>query len=415
MLSGRAVIVTGAGVGFPVGLAPTQRVRYYARMLQHTGLDVQVLCADPSMSDDGATVPPSQGAEAGVAYRYAGGSPVRSRWFVARRFRALRSWSLVLWTILRIRPQVVLAYPMTTAVSILLVPLAHAVGSVVVCDQSELPSVHAGPGLRGRVRLFWRWSGLRRADGIVAISPGILSDLSAKVGPGHLLLLPVVIDTELVSAPAAPRPDSRDIVYTGRLNEHKDGTATLLDAFSLVARATSDADLVLAGEADPGVLEAYRLRARELGVESSVHFVGRLSRPDLEAQLRSATVLVLPRPDTPQNRANMPTKLIEYLSTGRPVVATAVGTVAETLVDGRDARLCQPNAPAIAEAILAVLNDSVAAEEMAARGRQLAVRRWDYRAHMDCFGGFVRSLVEPRSACGTVPHQQYPSREEIPK
>lgn len=414
MLSDLALIITGEGVGFPQGFAPTQRVRNYAAMLMSTGFRVQVLCADPNYAGpEACRDQKSEGEFEGVAFRYAGGSAVRSPYFLVRRMRAVLGWLRILAAVVSERPAVILAYPMTPTATVLLVPAARMSGAVLVSDQSELPSVHAGAGIRGKVELFWRWRGLRGCDGVVAISPTILTELTSRLEPSRLLLLPVVIDADEFGGPrGAERRASNEIVYTGRLDDTKDGVGTLLEAFAAVIRAKPDARLALAGEHEAPAIEEYRSRAAGLGVEDFTRFTGRLSREDLIRRMREAAALVLPRPDTPQNRANMPTKLIEYLASGSPVVATSVGVVTEVLRDGEHAVLVTPgDRDALSDAIVRVLSHPAESAEMGARGRELAARNWDYRQHAPGLAAFLQELARRRAGGGSRATRTQTARE----
>jgi glycosyltransferase involved in cell wall biosynthesis len=67
-------------------------------------------------------------------------------------------------------------------------------------------------------------------------------------------------------------------------------------------------------------------------------------------------------------------KLREYQACQRPVIAGAVGQMADALHDGDDALLVPPgDAPALAEAIVATYADPDAAAARAARARATVV------------------------------------------
>ena len=58
--------------------------------------------------------------------------------------------------------------------------------------------------------------------------------------------------------------------------------------------------------------------------------------------LKNAKILVLCRPDNRQALGGVPTKLGEYLSTGNPVLVTAVGDIRLYLKDGVNAYVSRP-------------------------------------------------------------------------
>lgn len=81
-----------------------------------------------------------------------------------------------------------------------------------------------------------------------------------------------------------------------------------------------------------------RALARELGVESRVHFLG--WRDDVPRLLASCDVLLLP-----SRWEGMPYIVLEAMAAGRPVVATPVDGARALLADGRAGRLCRSDAP----------------------------------------------------------------------
>jgi glycosyltransferase involved in cell wall biosynthesis len=105
-------------------------------------------------------------------------------------------------------------------------------------------------------------------------------------------------------------------------------------------------------DADP---EVRRLRAiaAGLGVADRLVFTGSVSRADVPAWVRSADVVLAvpwyePFGITP----------LEAMACGRPVVATAVGGLVDTVADGVTGDLVPPRDPAaLGEALAALLAD----------------------------------------------------------
>jgi glycosyltransferase involved in cell wall biosynthesis len=93
---------------------------------------------------------------------------------------------------------------------------------------------------------------------------------------------------------------------------------------------------------------------------------------------------VLARPDSLQAQAGFPTKLGEYLATGRPVVVTRTGEIGSYLVDGKSAYLAEPgNVKDIARQIDAVLSNPDAARVVGEAGRKVSIECFDWRVHKD--------------------------------
>jgi len=131
-------------------------------------------------------------------------------------------------------------------------------------------------------------------------------------------------------------------VCAGRLEEQK-GQDVLLAALGEVRRRGLQFVAVLAGEGSRRA--ALEEQARTLGLAGDLRFPGQVE--DLGPLLAAADAVVLP-----SRWEGMPLVLLEALVRGRPVVASAVGGIAEVAEDGVHARLVPPADPAaLAEAL----------------------------------------------------------------
>jgi glycosyltransferase involved in cell wall biosynthesis len=149
------------------------------------------------------------------------------------------------------------------------------------------------------------------------------------------------------------------VLAVGRLATQK-GFSTLLDAAARWRDMRPEPLLVIVGA---GPLEA-ELKAQAARLQLDAQFAGQ--RGDVPGLLASAAVFVLP-----SLWEGQPLILQEALRAGVPVVATRVGGTPE--LTGEDAaRLVPPgDAPALADAVRAVLTDEV----LAARLREAAANR----------------------------------------
>jgi len=172
----------------------------------------------------------------------------------------------------------------------------------------------------------------------------------------------------------APREDAPDpgpvAVFVGRVDPIKD-LETLLSAFAVVRRAIPDARLEIWGpESDPDYSALLREQAATMGIDTAVSFHGKTSRP-IDA-LHRGRVFV-----QSSVSEGMPFALLEAMSCGRPVVATAVGGVPEVLEPGPF--LVQPQDPrSLAAALTTVLGMSTAERaEVGAANRRRIVHHFE--------------------------------------
>ena len=101
------------------------------------------------------------------------------------------------------------------------------------------------------------------------------------------------------------------------------GLPDLLEAIRIAsAHSKPSLELVVVGD---GQLEvSLKSQARRLGIESSVRFVGRETRPRVATWMSASHVLALASLEE-----GVPNVVLEALASGRPVVATGVGGVPE--------------------------------------------------------------------------------------
>lgn len=169
-------------------------------------------------------------------------------------------------------------------------------------------------------------------------------------------IVPCGVDTAVFTprGPHAARTDRKRLLVLGRIVErkgHDDAVRALV--------SVPDAELVVVGgppaEQLAGVPEVQRLRAvaAEAGVADRLVFTGSVGRADVPAWVRSADVVLAvpwyePFGITP----------LEAMACGRPVVATAVGGLVDTVVDGVTGDLVPPRDPdRLGEVVAALLAD----------------------------------------------------------
>ena len=185
---------------------------------------------------------------------------------------------------------------------------------------------------------------------------------------------PEVLETAyygLESRPATATPRAvgvgRVVVWAGRIDPLKD-LETLLRAAALVLDARPDVRFRLFGSAAAG-REWYLRRCldahRELELGDAVTFEG--FRADTGAVIAEADLVVLS-----SISEGFPFTTLEAMHCGKPVVATAVGGLAEQIPPSCGVTVEPRDPEALAEAILAVLDDPDACAERGRAARERA-------------------------------------------
>jgi len=175
----------------------------------------------------------------------------------------------------------------------------------------------------------------------------------------------------------------------------------LLRVFTKVLRELPDAKLyMIGGGDDPSDEQMLREEAKRLRLEDSVIFTGFLQMEEGWRYVKHADVCVSPFYPTPILNSTSPTKLIEYMAMGKPVVAND-HPEQRLVISESNAGLCVPyNEEAFARAIIELLNDPSRAKEMGIRGKRYVEQYRSYTIIADIVEEAYLRLCEDGSKNG---------------
>lgn len=245
---------------------------------------------------------------------------------------------------------------------------ARKAGLRVVREINEWPL-----SVTWKERWFKRWFEVnvlpKLFDGAICISD-VLVEFWRKHGRKGvpILKLPMTVDVEAIdNIPPSQCGNSPYICYAGGMTEEKDGVETLKKAYEFVKRQYPQVELKLLHD---------------------------LPHDEAVSVMKGAACLALARPDSLQAQAGFPTKLGEYLATGRPVVVTRTGEIDRFLVNGESAYLAEPgNVDDIARQISSVFADTDKAARIGYAGRNVALMVFDWRVHQKELTEWLRRFI----------------------
>ena len=279
----------------------------------------------------------------------------------------------------------------------------EAVAAAWVTGRRLVHTVH-GPYLRhgrsvsqrsrARLRRLLERIAARRVAGIACVTASLRDFVAREMRlPTTISVIHNGIPDYVAPSSSPPRDDARRLVSVGRLASVK-AYDVLLRAFARVSHKRPRLSLTLVG--DGPEREALERLAERLGVSSKVDFAG--FRDDVPDLLSKQDLFVLS-----SRHEGISIAILEAMRAGLPVVATRVGGVPDTVVDGVTGVLVPPDdAPRLAEAIDRLLECPCSLRAIGAAGRAVQRRGFSLgpmrERYLELYGAPVPTTVAVRGA-----------------
>lgn len=378
-----SIVIFGDLFTFPEGQAATNRVYTYARGFIENGVNVHVVCF---LSDYKKTF---EGTTEGIHYHHTFRQSERSNSFFIRRWQNFQKYIRTYQILKKINKEdKILAINSWTNLfgTLFFIWLAsRLLGLKVITECSEHPMLEFQ---EGRVRKIWGKMKFRLEtflfDGVLCISRYLVDYHKHKgVSDRKLFLVPSTVDpTRFNSTGARPIADPY-VGYFGSLSFKRDSVDVLIRAFALFSATHKTQKLVLGGFCSPEMKEEINQLISELGIGERVIVLDYLSRQEVLTFITHADVLVMARSRDLASMASYPSKLTEFLATGKPVISMNVGEISDFLRDGENAYLVEPaDHEGLARKLVHVYDHYEEAKQAGERGRELTqtVFHYNYQA-----------------------------------
>ena len=177
--------------------------------------------------------------------------------------------------------------------------------------------------------------------------------------------------------------DKFNIVYSGKLSLEKDGIENILYAFKNVVLKMDKVYLGIYGYGSDEENLRIIKKIKDLGLEGRALFKGYVEREELERAQKDATLLMLLKNKTKQNKYNFPTKMIDYLSIGKPIIMTGLETHKNYFENGISAIFVDPlDYSGIADKIIWVINNLDEASCIGRAGREILKKHFDAKKNI---------------------------------
>jgi len=209
-----------------------------------------------------------------------------------------------------------------------------------------------------------------------------------------MLHLPMTVDLNRFQGNIKPINNFKQpyIVFIGFMNDRKEGVNVLIEAFSKIASNFNDLKLYLVGPKTYDTPNHYKL-INKLQLTDRVFIMGEYHRDKIPSILKNAELLVLPRPESKQAQGGFPTKLGEYLATGRPICATKVGEIPLYLEDEASVYFAKPGSvDSFSDAMKRALSNPDKAYKIGLKGKEIAMQNFNKKIQANILYEFMKSL-----------------------
>lgn len=221
----------------------------------------------------------------------------------------------------------------------------------------------------------------KQLNGIFVISSNLKQYfVNHGVHPDKVHVINMIVDSKRFNGVIRNPKSENYIAYCGNVNkDSKDGVSDLISSFVRYHDRYKDRKLYIIG---PIISKEQKKEYEEYlklsKVLDSVVFTDSVSPTAIPQYFVDAEMLVLARPDNIQAKYGFPTKLGEYLLSGRPVVLTDVGNISDFLVDGKNAFIAEPgNIKSISNKMIEVSDNPNNANTIAIAGKETALNEFN--------------------------------------
>ncbi len=245
---------------------------------------------------------------------------------------------------------------------------------------------------------------MQAAAAVVAVTDGIKRQLVAEYGVAEQAVH--VVGNGVNTEGFRPRPTAEArarlglqgrgpiVGFVGNLHRWQ-GTEFLIEAAPAILSSVSDAEIHLVG--DGVTRESLERSASRLGIRDRVRFHGQVPYDDVPDFIAACDVLVAPLLAKPTGDSGYsPLKLYEYLSSGRPVVASRLDGLEVVEREGLGRLVPPADADALARAVVELLADDQARVEMGERARRIAMERFGWGRAAERTIEILQGVARPR-------------------
>jgi glycosyltransferase involved in cell wall biosynthesis len=221
----------------------------------------------------------------------------------------------------------------------------------------------------------------------------------ADMRKGEIFPLPLCPSHFFLEAGSSSLRDLEDgieMVYAGAVSPNRK-VHILLDIVKEVKKKTQGkVHLTIFGKIDKVKYKAFlRKRISDMGLENEVEILPQVPREEVPQLIKRANIGVCILPPNHAYRVSSPTKVVEYLSVGIPVVANREIEDQRLLIESSGGGFSPPyDVEKISNAIIEMASDPKKAKRMGLAGRNWVLKNRSYRELAFRLDRRYRKLIE---------------------
>lgn len=373
------LIVIGR-LSYPSASAPSNRVHLYCKALKEAKGFPFVINLDSSFNN------PQQfnfiDRFEGVPFLYCQKITVRENKFIKRNLKKIKGILNSFLVIKRLKKNhnvKVLFYSTNIVQEVIFFIFLKLMKISIIRDCSEAPLFVRQEKKPVIIFNFFFRLKLKMYNEIIVISDYLYQYYSIFFPKNKIFQIPILVDlNRFINIKKTRMNGKKVITYVGNIIEDKDGIDDLIEAMALINSKERNTQLDLVGSVSKQDLAILKNQIKTLRLNNVVYFVGSKNTDQIPLILANSDILVLARPNNNQAKAGFPTKLGEYLASGKPVVITKTGEIPKYLKDNVSAYLAEPdNVNNFAERVIFALND-LYSDKIGKNGFEVANKNFNY-------------------------------------
>lgn len=307
----------------------------------------------------------------------------------------LRGRRTLAWLRASPRYDIVIAYNPPALFALLLLAYGRRHGVKVVLDSTEWYDSRHLPGGRFGPAALENWCRMQVCYRYFRYAIVISTFLERHLKGSHTVLIPPLLPP---SASLATRNDPRDgirLLYAGEAGR-KDSLCRFIAALPALATSGISVELHLAGMTGEQLADLLRAQGIPTALAESVHCHGRVSRARVLELYGHSHFSVLFREDARYAWAGFPTKAVESMASGCPLITNAVGDLASIAVHLDNAIVvAEADASSVLPGLMVRLIADGAYPLMSQRAAHTAERRFGLERHRDAMRHFLEVIAAP--------------------